>query len=86
MMKNAMKYFVTRVKDNDETILFQFDDEKTAKEKMYSLGKNLLPYKGVICLTHAALNDDGTIDCVRRKDIAACNRMLYEVALLSKTK
>lgn len=68
------KYFVVKVKGNDETILFKYDDANAAKENMEVLGKKLKLDRGIICVVKACLNEDGSIDYRGREDIAVYNR------------
>lgn len=74
-------YLVVNVKGNDETILFQYDDENAAKEKMDVLGKKLKSDRGIICVVKACLNEDGSIDYRGREDIAVYNRWLEKIMM-----
>lgn len=74
--KDDRKYFVVKVKENDEKILFQYDDEDIAKLQMTALGRKLKPEQGVVCVAKGYLDEDGHIDWRYRQDIAAYDRWL----------
>lgn len=73
------KYFVINVKGNDETVLYEYDDENAAKEKMTILGRKQKSDRGIICVVKARLNEDGNIDYRGREDIAVYNRWLERI-------
>lgn len=76
MKKDDRKYFVVKVKDNDEQILFQYEDEDVAKLQMTALGRKMKSGNGVICVIKGYLDEDGHIDWRCRQDIAAYDSWL----------
>lgn len=74
--KDNRKYFVVKVKDNNEQILFQYEDEDVAKLQMTALGRKSKPENGVICVIKGYLDEDGHINSRYRQDIAAYDRWL----------
>lgn len=73
------KYFVVNINGNDETVLFEYNDENAAKEKMTILGRKQKPDRGIICVVKGLINEDGLIDQRGRMDIAVYNRWLERI-------
>ena len=79
MKKDDRKFYVVNVQKNKENILFEYEDEQTAKLQMTILGRKQKPGEGIICVVKAHLNEDGEIDNRYREDIAVYDGWLERV-------
>lgn len=79
MKKDNRKLYVLNVRENKERILFEYEDEHTAKLQMTILGRKQKTGEGIICVVKAHLNENGEIDNRYREDIAVYDGWLARV-------
>lgn len=66
-----LKYYIVYVKDNRETILGEFDNEKDARKELDNFKQTCKERTGAFQLLHACMLPDGKLDIFNRKEIAS---------------